>query len=130
MNDSAVDSLDIGLPNNSDVIKDWKWTDYKDFFIELEKIEINRENVNKWLKTWSNLNELIGEIGTSLYIGTTVDTTDEKMKEKYYEFLEGINEPASTSNQRLKKKFLVYYNNYETFKELQHCNIITYNSIT
>jgi len=48
VNDSAVDSLDIGLPNNSDVIKDWKWTDYKDFFIELEKIEINRENVNKW----------------------------------------------------------------------------------
>ena len=106
MNQDSVIGIDIGLPTDLIEVEKWKWTEYEQYFSKLNDIEIDNENVAEWLKTWSSLNEIIGELGTDLYIGTTVDTTNKKIRDRYYEFLEEISEPASTYNQKLKKKFL------------------------
>ena len=58
------------------------------------------------MKYWSDLSELVGEVGTSVYVSTTVDTTDEEAKERYHKFLEDISENVSSRNQKLKIKFL------------------------
>ena len=106
MHQDSVIGIDIGLPTDLVEIGKWKWAEYEKYFSKLNDIDIDKENVNRWLKTWSSLNEIIGELGTELYIGTTVDTTDNETRDKYYEFLEEISEPTSTYNQNLKKKFL------------------------
>lgn len=106
MHQDSVIGIDIGLPTDLVEIEKWKWAEYEKYFSKLNDIDIDKENVDRWLKTWSSLNEIIGELGTELYIGTTVDTTDNETRDKYYEFLEEISEPASTYNQNLKKKFL------------------------
>ena len=57
-------------------MKDWSWDNYVPFFDYLEDLDLSSSNVNEWMKYWSDLSELIGEVGTSVYISTTVDTTE------------------------------------------------------
>ena len=58
------------------------------------------------MKYWSDLSELIGEVGTSVYVSTTVDTADEEAKSRYHRFLDDISENVSSRNQILKIKLL------------------------
>ena len=97
-------------------MQDWKWDDYEPFFDHLLNEDINKENIETWMKDWSDLSELIGEVGTDVYVSTTVDTTDEEAKKRFHTFLEDISENSSTKNQELKKKLLdsdISPNNFE-----------------
>ena len=87
-------------------MRDWKWNNYEPFFEYLLNQEIDAENIESWMKYWSDFSELIGEVGTDVYVSTTVDTTDEESKKRFHTFLEDISENASTKNQELKKKLL------------------------
>ena len=85
---------------------DWSWDNYIPFFNYLEGFALNSDNISDWMKYWSDISELIGEVGTSVYVSTTVDTTDEEAKARYHKFLEEISENVSSRNQKLKIKFL------------------------
>ena len=98
--------MDLKLPKKSSEMQDWKWSEYEPFFEYLLKQEINETNINSWMKYWSDFSELIGEVGTDVYVSTTVDTTDKEAKKRFNTFLEDISENASTKNQALKKKLL------------------------
>ena len=98
--------MSLDLPKTSKEMQDWKWDDYEPFFEHLLEQEINPANINSWMKYWSDFSELIGEVGTDVYVSTTVDTTDEEAKKRFHTFLEDISENASTKNQALKKKLL------------------------
>ena len=98
--------MDLKLPVKSKEMQDWKWSEYKPFFEYLLEQEISETNIDSWMKYWSDFSELIGEVGTDVYVSTTVDTTDEKAKKRFNTFLEDISENASTKNQALKKKLL------------------------
>ena len=94
------------LPKDSRQMMDWSWDNYIPFFDYLADFDLTSENVSEWMKYWSNLSELIGEVGTSVYVATTVDTTDEEAKSRYHKFLEEISENVGSRNQLLKLKFL------------------------
>ena len=108
--------MSLDLPKTSKEMQDWKWDDYEPFFDHLLNQDINKENIETWMKDWSDLSELIGEVGTDVYVSTTVDTTDEEAKKRFHTFLEDISENSSTKNQELKKKLLdsdISPNNFE-----------------
>ena len=94
------------LPKDSSQMMDWSWDKYIPFFDYLENSGLTSENISDWMKYWSDLSELIGEVGTSVYVSTTVDTADEEAKSRYHKFLEDISENVSSRNQALKIKFL------------------------
>ena len=94
------------LPKDSSQMMDWSWDKYIPFFDYLENSGLTSENISDWMKYWSDLSELIGEVGTSVYVSTTVDTADEEAKSRYHKFLEDISENVSSRNQTLKIKFL------------------------
>ena len=71
--------MSLDLPKTSKEMQDWKWDNYKPYFDHLLNQDIDKENIETWMKDWSNLSELIGEVGTDVYVSTTVDTTDEGM---------------------------------------------------
>ena len=98
--------MDLKLPVKSKEMQDWKWSEYEPFFEYLLEQEISETNIDSWMKYWSDFSELIGEVGTDVYVSTTVDTTDEKAKKRFNTFLEDISENASTKNQALKEKLL------------------------
>jgi len=98
--------MNPALPNDSIQMMDWSWDNYIPFFDYLDDFNLTLENVPDWMKYWSNLSELISEVGTSVYVATTVDTTDEEAKTRFHKFLEEISENVSSRNQALKIKFL------------------------
>ena len=87
-------------------MQNWKWGDYEPFFEYLLNQEIDKTNINSWMKYWSDFSELIGEVGTDVYVATTVDTADEDAKNRFNTFLENVSENASSKNQILRKKLL------------------------
>ena len=98
--------MKLKLPSESKVMQNWKWNEYKPYFEDLLNQEIDETNVNIWMKYWSDFSELIGEVGTDVYVATTVDTTDQDAKNRFNTFLEDISENASSKNQMLRKKLL------------------------
>ena len=98
--------MSLELPKASKEMRDWKWGDYEPFFEHLLNQKITSDNIEAWMKYWSNFSELIGEVGTDVYVSTTVDTTDKQAKKRFNTFLEDISENASNKNQKLKKKLL------------------------
>ena len=98
--------MSLELPKASKEMRDWKWRDYEPFFEHLLNQKITSNNIEVWMKYWSNFSELIGEVGTDVYVSTTVDTTDKQAKKRFNTFLEDISENASNKNQKLKKKLL------------------------
>ena len=95
--------MSLELPKASKEMQDWKWGDYEPFFEHLLNQKITSDNIEAWMKYWSNFSELIGEVGTDVYVSTTVDTTDKQAKKRFNTFLEDISENASNKNQKLKK---------------------------
>ena len=96
----------LELPKNSKEMKDWQWNNYDPYFDYLLNQELNERNISTWMKYWSDFSELIGEVGTDVYVSTTVDTTDEDAKKRFHTFLEDISENSSSKDQLLKKKLL------------------------
>lgn len=96
----------LKLPSNSKEMQNWKWENYEPFFEYLLDQDIDQTNINTWMKYWSDFSELIGEVGTDVYVATTVDTTDEDAKNRFNTFLEDVSENASSKNQILRKKLL------------------------
>ena len=66
--------MSLELPKASKEMRDWKWGDYEPFFEHLLNQKITSNNIEVWMKYWSNFSELIGEVGTDVYVSTTVDT--------------------------------------------------------
>ena len=98
--------MTLKLPEGSKEMQDWEWNDYEPYFDYLLNQEVNKQNIEEWMKYWSDLSELIGEVGTEVYVATTVDTTDEDAKKRFHSFLDNISENASSKDQILKKKLL------------------------
>ena len=98
--------MTLKLPKSSKEMQDWEWKDYEPYFDYLRNQEVNKQNIEEWMKYWSDLSELIGEVGTEVYVATTVDTTDEDAKKRFHSFLDNISENASSKDQILKKKLL------------------------
>ena len=98
--------MNLKLPSGSKEMQNWKWNDYEPYFDNLLNQDIDENNINTWMKSWSNLSELIGEVGTDVYVSTTVDTTDENAKNRFNTFLKDISENASSKNQMLREKLL------------------------
>ena len=98
--------MTLKLPSGSKEMQSWKWNDYKPYFDNLLNQNIDKTNINIWMKYWSDFSELIGEVGTEVYVATTVDTTDKEAKNRFNTFLEDVSENASSKNQMLRKKLL------------------------
>ena len=82
--------MTLKLPKSGKEMQDWEWKDYEPYFDYLLNQEVNKQNIEEWMKYWSDLSELIGEVGTEVYVATTVDTTDEDAKKRFHSFLDNI----------------------------------------
>jgi len=94
------------LTTSIDEFKNWNWAQIEPYFQELEARPLTEANVIDWLTDWSKLNNLIGEVYQRLYVGTTVDTTDEATRDRFHTYLETVIQPVSIASQRLKEKLL------------------------
>ncbi len=78
------------LPNTINDFQYWDWAKIEPYFKALEARDLSEANVTEWLNDWAKINFLIGESFGRLYVGTTVDTTDEKTEARYNAYMEDI----------------------------------------
>jgi oligoendopeptidase F len=94
------------LPTDSESILALNWGDYEPFYTDLEKRSLNKDNIQEWLDDWSRLAATVDEHYWRLEIGTTVNTADREMEEKYNKYTREIQPQARTAEQKLKDKLL------------------------
>ena len=93
------------LPENPKDAMDWGWEQYEAIGSKLLERELNPSTIDEWMADWSAYAAFVDEVGTWLYIATSVDTTDEKAKERLFAFLE-VAEKLKTLDTQLTRKLL------------------------
>jgi oligoendopeptidase F len=94
------------LPESAFEVLDWSWEQYEPFVQELVERPLTSEGFPQWMADWSRLKFLIKETDNRLYVGTSIDTTDEEAEANYFRFLEEICPHAEAADQKLKEKLL------------------------
>lgn len=94
------------LPHNIQAVVGWAWADFAPYYADLEARPLSAANVEVWLADWTRVSELVGEMGTRLSVATTQDTTDEAAENAYKDYLDNIQPPYRSAEQKLKEKLL------------------------
>ncbi|MEM8860204.1 MAG: M3 family oligoendopeptidase [Chloroflexota bacterium] len=83
-----------------------QWDSYESYYNELKNRKLDSSNTQAWLQDWSDLSRIFNETYTQIYIDSTLDTTDEGIRQRYLNIVEHIIPPVTQANQDLKVKFL------------------------
>jgi oligoendopeptidase F len=96
----------FSLPASPASFADAVWSDIAPYFEELATAPLSRENVEDWLKAWSQLEELLDEAGTLAMIAYTGDTANEAKEKAHLRFSMEIFPQAHEQSVRLSKRLL------------------------
>lgn len=94
------------LPTDIKAFEQWNWAEIKPYFDDLEARPLDENSVIGWLTDWVTLSKLVDEVYSRLYVGHTVDTTDEATENRFNTYLEAVMQPFSVASQALKEKLL------------------------
>jgi len=94
------------LPTDAKSILTLQWADYEPYYQELEERILTKDNIDQWLDDWSTLAATVDEQYWRLEIGTTVNTADKNIEERYEKYTQEIQPLAKTAEQKLKDKLL------------------------
>lgn len=92
------------LPKSTEAVKDWSWSQFEPYFQDLITRDLDATNSSSWLADWTRLSELLNELRTRLYIGTTVDTTDKDAERRFFAYLDNIFQPMETRQPEAQRK--------------------------
>jgi oligoendopeptidase F len=95
-----------GLPTSTADLLNWTWAEIKPYYQELKDRSLTEENVNAWLKDWSDLSRHVIEFETRLEVLTTVDTSNKESEEAFKKFLDEVFPNTQKGENDLKKKLL------------------------
>jgi oligoendopeptidase F len=107
LNDNDVAAVQTTtLPNSPAAFADASWADIAPYYEELATSPLSRENVEDWLKSWSQLEELIDEAGTVAMIAYTGDTADPEKEKAHLRYSTEIFPQAHEQGVRLSKRLI------------------------
>lgn len=98
--------MDTKFPQSTAELIDWSWEQIEPLYRELEVRQVSGSNINDWLLDWSRVSEHVSELGSRLYVATTVNTQDKQADERFSRYMDTIFPGAEAAEQRLKEKFL------------------------
>lgn len=94
------------LPAHTEDAFDWDADHYIPLYTELMNRDLSPTNIYDWLADWSRIADFAGEVGSKLYVATTVDTTDEIAEKRFKKFLNEIYPVLLMNEDALKRKLL------------------------
>ena len=94
------------IPATTEELMQMTWSDYEPRYLELEKVELNVDNLETWLAQWSRLSECVDEQFNRLVVATTLNTADTEAEGKMLKFLDEITPNAQTHEQKLKEMLI------------------------
>ncbi|MBI1730053.1 M3 family oligoendopeptidase [Candidatus Acetothermia bacterium] len=94
---------------------DWNWPKIEPYFQDLQTRSLEKRDLHNWMSDWSKLSLLIHESYARFQVGTTCNTTDKKLEERFNIFLENVYPMCDAADQQLKLKLLKSGLNPENF---------------
>src|SRR5690242_21892497 len=94
------------LPSTTEDLLKWTWDEIEPYYKDLQDRALNADNVQTWLKDWSDLSRHVFEIQFRLEVLTTVDTTDTMSEEADKKFFDHIFPRMQASENDLRKNML------------------------
>jgi oligoendopeptidase F len=98
--------LFASLPRTAVEFKDWPWSQIKPYFQELNNRPLDAASLASWMVDWSNLEKLLEEAYSRLYVNQTLDTTDPQAEQAFNRFLDEVRPVTRAASQQLKEKLL------------------------
>ncbi|HEY3290909.1 MAG TPA: M3 family metallopeptidase, partial [Anaerolineae bacterium] len=98
--------MTLSLPKTSVEFALLEWEQIAKFYSELQARDVGADSIDQWLADWTELSRLINETGQRLYVATSVNTADVDAEKRLFYFLEHINPPAESAEQKLREKLL------------------------
>ena len=96
----------FSLPTPPAALAGAGWTDISPYYEELATAPLSRENVEEWLKSWSQLEEILDEAGTLAMIDYTGDTANAEKEKAHLRFSMEIFPQAHEQGVRLSKRLI------------------------
>jgi oligoendopeptidase F len=96
----------LSLPASPAAFADAGWSDISPYFEDLATSPLSRDNVEDWLKRWSQLEELIDEAGTLAMVAYTGDTADADKEKAHLRFSMEIFPQAHEQSVRLSRRLI------------------------
>src|SRR5579859_3811037 len=94
------------LPQSSEAFEHLSWAEIEPWYRELVETSLAPENLEAWLRQWSQLSALIDETNTWLEVSTTRYTADETLSQRRQRFLDEIFAPVQSYEQQVKQQLL------------------------
>lgn len=82
------------------------WAEFEPYYNDLLNRPLNAETVDTWLKDWTELGDLLGEVGARLYVGTTRNTADSDVEQRYRAYVEHMQPKIAAASNKLQQKLL------------------------
>lgn len=94
------------LPDSPAAFTAASWADISPYFEELAIAPLSRDNVDEWLASWSQLEELVDEAGTLAMVAYTGDTADPEKEKAHLRFSTEIFPQAHEQSVRLSRRLV------------------------
>ncbi|HJU74444.1 MAG TPA: M3 family oligoendopeptidase [Gemmatimonadaceae bacterium] len=96
----------VDLPSSPDDLKDATWPDIEVLYKSVLDVSVAPDDAERWLTTWSRLEELVEEAGTRAMIAYTCDTADAVKEQANLRWSADIFPRAAELQVALAKKLL------------------------
>jgi oligoendopeptidase F len=96
------------IPNTPFPIDPAQWDSFAGRYERLLNTPFDESNALDWLREWSDLNRLFEEVGSIIYIESTLDTADPAREQAFLNFVENVEPHYRRADQALKERLLAY----------------------
>ena len=96
----------VALPSSPSDLKNATWADIEALYTAVLNVPLSPDDAERWLATWSRLEELIEEAGTRAMIAYTCDTADPVKEQENLRWSAEIFPRASERQVQLAKRLL------------------------
>ena len=94
------------LPQTYEDVKDWTWEQLQPLFTELQQRDLNADNIDRWLREWTAVDNIVSEIFSRARVATTQDTSDEQAEAVYKNLLATVYPKMEEAQNALNTKLL------------------------
>lgn len=82
------------------------WAEFEPVFDELLNRPLTAQTVDEWLKDLTLASDVLGEVGTRLYVATTRNTADQTAEQRFHAYVEHIQPKANAAANTLRQKLI------------------------
>lgn len=94
------------MPKTFEAVQDWGQAEIEPYYADLEARELRAETIDRWLRDWTAIANVTGEIMARARVATTQNTADSAAEDRYKHLMKTVYQPGLRVQDRLYRKLL------------------------